>query len=535
MQKALGPILYIGHPSEDTWRFYVAVLVVGSDPAQAPLDVRSSTAGVTIGPPEVAADFRHVDRGVYWRWSVEVPRTASDERLSYTVSPKRGVSIEGMGRRLTIDHVVIPAKGELPRLAFFSCNGFSEAPTSQEIADGPQLLWKQLVAHHMQKADIPGLDLRNGFHVLVGGGDQLYADSLWDQVEELKPYRFADREEKLAAKPSPTFGTLMLRAYIDLYIQRWTTQGVADAFARLPGIFTWDDHDIFDGWGSYDDKLQACCLYQSIFKAARTAFEAFQLGGLEAPLHRQGQGPHFLQVASFPARQRVLDMLLLDLRSERSLQHVMSETQWKDIKDWLEQHKSSPGLRRHLIVVSTIPVVFMRFSPLEERLGAFRDLDDDMRDQWESVKHRGERAALIMNLLAYTKEAQCRITILSGDVHVGSRGRVVSRDSNHLQGNETVAFIEQVTASGIVHPPPSILEFLGMRLVGSESRNDLSPFVSTELLPVGTSSYLRDRNWLSIGFDETSSGDPVRVQTRLWAQWCTKDGGIPEQVVVATA
>jgi hypothetical protein len=90
----------------------------------------------------------------------------------------------------------------------------------------------------------------------------------------------------------------------------------------------------------------------------------------------------------------------------------MSESQWKDVKAWQDQHKSRKGPRRYLLVVSAIPVVFMRFSPLEEGLGAWADLDDDVRDQWESVQHRGERAALIMNLLAHAQRARCRIPIL---------------------------------------------------------------------------------------------------------------------------
>ena len=39
----------------------------------------------------------------------------------------------------------------------------------------------------------------------------------------------------------------------------------------------WDDHDIFDGWGSYSDEEQASPVFQTIFDAARAAFIKFQL------------------------------------------------------------------------------------------------------------------------------------------------------------------------------------------------------------------------------------------------------------------
>lgn len=39
---------------------------------------------------------------------------------------------------------------------------------------------------------------------------------------------------------------------------------------------TWDDHDIFDGWGSYPDDLQNCPVFQGCFQAARRFYLLFQ-------------------------------------------------------------------------------------------------------------------------------------------------------------------------------------------------------------------------------------------------------------------
>ena len=35
-------------------------------------------------------------------------------------------------------------------------------------------------------------------------------------------------------------------------------EGYAAALSSIPAVNMWDDHDIFDGFGSYDDAIQVC-------------------------------------------------------------------------------------------------------------------------------------------------------------------------------------------------------------------------------------------------------------------------------------
>jgi hypothetical protein len=529
MKKVLGPILYVGQSTEEQWRFYVALLFDGDDVRRPPVEV-SASDGATVGSAEVAADLRAIGRGVYWRWRIDVRRADTERRVSYIVQPRHGQRIEGLPGPLRVDDIAVPARNGLPRLAFFACNGFSDPKVARKVAR-PYELWDALLQRHMQARGTPDPDIPEGFHLMVGGGDQIYADSLWHTHPMLSPYKDASRQERVDARPAAEFDRHMQQAYVDLYVERWAVRSLADAFAHIPGIFTWDDHDIFDGWGSYDAELQRCPLYRGVFAGAETAFRVFQLGGLTKPLHTVGTS-HFLQAVQFRGTQRVLDLLLLDLRSERSLDQVMSPAQWRDLKTWLAAHAAEGRSRRHLLVVSSIPLVYMRFSALVEKVGTWASLDDDLHDQWESDGHRGERAALLMNLLAHAQKADCRITLISGDVHLGSRGRITSREPGHIRRGEPEATIEQVTASGIVHPPPSALELLGMQAIAAETEIELSPLARTELLGVGGSDYLRDRSWISVGFDQAGAGQNAPV--RLWAQWWTAAGRVPEQVVVGT-
>ena len=50
--------------------------------------------------------------------------------------------------------------------------------------------------------------------------------------------------------------------YFTHYRQHWCSKHLADAFACIPQVMMWDDHDIFDGWGSYPHALLTCSVFQ---------------------------------------------------------------------------------------------------------------------------------------------------------------------------------------------------------------------------------------------------------------------------------
>jgi len=50
--------------------------------------------------------------------------------------------------------------------------------------------------------------------------------------------------------------------YFTHYRQHWCSRHLADALACIPQVMMWDDHDIFDGWGSYPHALLTCSVFQ---------------------------------------------------------------------------------------------------------------------------------------------------------------------------------------------------------------------------------------------------------------------------------
>ncbi len=66
-----------------------------------------------------------------------------------------------------------------------------------------------------------------------------------------------------------------------------------------------------------------------------------------------------------------------------------------------------------------------------------QELEDDLRDHWTSPPHLQERLRSVHRLLKFSAETECRVTILSGDVHVAAVG-VIESDRNDVPLNARV-------------------------------------------------------------------------------------------------
>ncbi len=539
LRCALGPVLYAASSDADTWNFHVGLLVRGADPAQPPLrlELHDSSGVVVAGPidPWPAWDFTALDRGVYWCFSVTLLRQPTEHRLWYRFMAT-GAAVESLPSPVH-QHVSVPAVDTLPRLVFFTCNGVTNIG---DLKGRPEeALWTQLLSNHNTPVASATPDVPGPYHVLVGGGDQIYADSLWAEEARLKLSELVkagspSHDAVADVKPAAGYVARAQRAYIDLYTERWTKPEVARALACIPGAFTWDDHDIFDGWGSHPWKRQGSPLFQQTFQAAELAYRAFQLGAGSSRPPSTPPRSHHMQALKFSGRldgaPQSLHVVLLDLRTERVFERdngpgqardtqVMSKQQWDDLEACLQAEPVKPN--QHLLVVSSLPLVYLRFSSLAERLGQLLDLDDDMRDQWESAIHRGERQRLIMRLLRHGSRTGAQVTVLAGDVHVGLRARVVSTQAP-LGAQRTETVLHQAVSSGIVNPPPSGFEWLLEVLGGGEGIDHLEQGVTAHLERIGANErYLRRRNFLSI--IPSSIARPAGRRASLWLQWWAED------------
>lgn len=534
---AMGPVLYIGKCDAQSWNFFVNILLKdGATAGELDVEVTSSHENVRIGSPIVSADFSQVglEGLVSWRWPVEVRRTAAEQRVSYQVAPKPGREIGRLKNPLVIDGVAIPAADSPPDVAFVSCNGVDDPKLFNRVEE-IDALWGEMHEIH-DSADGSSDDHPGGYHLLIGGGDQIYADEIWRCCSALKRF-----ETPLAVKGKKplTDGQVVtvLKYYIGLYAERWSRKKPAAILARVPGVFTWDDHDIFDGWGSYKKKLQEDSpVFQQVYEQAALAFEAFQLGSSEKlggarPANLEGDGSHYLQTLDFASSQGRMSVVLLDSRSGRSMDVVLSTPQWHDLGAWLHDYGGGDGMQAQLLLVSSMPVVYMNFAATLrtlELIPRHQDLEDDIRDHWLSRRHRAERKRLIMNLLDFGKLNECRVTILSGDVHIGARGRIRSRNPAHVYGGRQEIAIEQIISSGIVYPPPTSLQYRAVLASGTEWDDEIESDVVSKVVPLtGNYRYLRARNFLSVRADTQTEG-----RFRLWFKYVAEGVDVTEQIVV---
>jgi PhoD-like phosphatase len=425
-----GPILGFRGQIDGHWHLTVAL---AQDDATSPGGLFFAQQGGAPGPEVAPTLLGEAGGARFFGYAFAVPMNPEASAVEY--------GLGGDGRRWSF---VVPAIGQLPRIAYASCNGFSLPGDMKKIAD-KNALWRDVMAEHG----------REPFHLLLMGGDQIYADQLWDIIPEMRRFNELPRDQRMVAVPGPTLRQELEKFYVDTYRDRFSQTPIADALATIPSLMMWDDHDIFDGWGSYSPEEQSSPVFQTIYDVARTCFSLFQL---QSDPHAPSW-PALPGQPSFNALLRLgtLGLLVLDLRSERSQREILSLDTWNVVFDALDRAIDLG----HLLVMSSIPVVHPDLSLLERAfviLPGAQDLEDDLHDQWVSYTHQTERLRLIHRLLDYAEATGTRVTILSGDVHVAALGVIEStrRPVRWLNSN----VINQLTSSAIVHPsPPRVVRF----------------------------------------------------------------------------
>lgn len=356
------------------------------------------------------------------------------------------------------------------RAAFYSCNGFQTMEEEQEM-EGIQPLWKDLRTKHAE----------NPFHVLIGGGDQGYFDGVW-ALPELQEWLAIDNQDQRKQLPfNRKMEEAVTRFYFKTYCAHFHQPQFAEALASIPSVMIWDDHDIFDGWGSYPDYLQQSPVFQGVFAIARRFYLLFQQQMTETQSHETKVTRGLSYIHQLSATTAIL---MLDTRSERSKMQICSEDTYTRIFDRLS---ALPVTIKDLYVVLTVPIAYPEMAFVERALQQFQDvvssevsrlifgkpklfsklmnvfgeidLLDDVGDQWKSVHHQEERKWLLQRMHAFASSRGMRITILTGDVHAGGAGIIESTQN----GNKMIEIIS--SPIGNKPSPKHIVKIL--RVAGS--------------------------------------------------------------------
>lgn len=169
-------------------------------------------------------------RKTFWRFTVELPILTHEARWQYSISIVHHVSDAAQQPKELLSTFVVPAVTQSMRIMFHSCNGFSVG-TDEEAWSGPAL-WNDIIRMHQQKP----------FHVMIGGGDQIYNDGVrvggplhaWTDIANPRRRRDYPFGEKLREECD--------EYYFNNYTKWYSTGAFACANRQIPQINIWDDH-----------------------------------------------------------------------------------------------------------------------------------------------------------------------------------------------------------------------------------------------------------------------------------------------------
>ena len=194
------------------------------------VDTRTPVARNGTGRREIAAVKLYEDtKSCFWRFVLEVPFQDFEAIWTYSIENIQHYGGENTPA-VTSRQFMVPAADQSMRIMFHSCNGFSVG-TDEDAWSGPAL-WNDVVRVHDQKP----------FHVMIGGGDQIYNDGVrvsgplnaWTAIGNPKKRRMFPFPEDLRDECDVY--------YFNNYVKWFSTQPFAEANGRIPQVNIWDDH-----------------------------------------------------------------------------------------------------------------------------------------------------------------------------------------------------------------------------------------------------------------------------------------------------
>ncbi|KAJ9493967.1 hypothetical protein H2202_010514 [Exophiala xenobiotica] len=254
-----GPLLNYQRMSEEGADvFWHGSVLIVTKPEQRTPTLELRTLGTLNPSSKVRSSAKQTIEGLklysdpdksFWRFSIRLPLVEAEAKWQYSIPHMRFLS--DVSKEPSREFIV-PSATESMRIMFHSCNGFSVG-TDEDFWSGPAL-WNDVLRIHQQRP----------FHVMIGGGDQIYNDGV--RVDgPLKQWTSIGNPVKRREYP---FGEHLRSEcdnyYFNNYVRWYNTGAFAAANSQIAQINIWDDHDIIDGFGSYTDHFMKCPVFRGI-------------------------------------------------------------------------------------------------------------------------------------------------------------------------------------------------------------------------------------------------------------------------------
>lgn len=315
---------------------------------------KSPLDGERLGKYKDVRGYRlHAERGyTFWRFSIEVELSDREQRIAYRINrgPATGFWV--------------PAKGQSMNIMFHSCNGFSLSVNPDELS-GPDPLWRDVLNNHQSRP----------FHVMLGGGDQLYCDAVMRQTNLFQEWLMIRNP---IHKHNAPFTADMQDELEAFYLERycmWFSQGLFGlANSQIPMVNIYDDHDIIDGFGSYPHHFMTSPVFSGLGNVAFKYYMLFQHQSLVTeteetePSWALGLSPgpyiHELSRSVFVHLGAKIALLAVDCRTERMRDQVVRDDTWDKLIERC-YHEIIKGKTEHLLVLLGVPIAYPRLVWLE--------------------------------------------------------------------------------------------------------------------------------------------------------------------------
>lgn len=221
-----GPLINYRRMTRDvTWHGSVLLVTSSTSPQPeihleclGPLAQTTSESAPRVTSP--ASQKLYQDpKSTFWRFLIDIPIQTYEAKWKYTLTAGAGAQ--------TSKTVVIPSKTQSMRIMFHSCNGFSVG-TDVDAWSGPAL-WNDVLRMHEQQP----------FHVMIGGGDQIYNDGVrvdgplkeWTEIANPKKRRDYPFGEEIRAKSD--------EYYFNNYVRWYGQEPFKSANAIIPQLNIW--------------------------------------------------------------------------------------------------------------------------------------------------------------------------------------------------------------------------------------------------------------------------------------------------------
>lgn len=320
---------------------------------------------------------------------------------------------------------------------------------------------------------------RESARFVIGAGDQVYVDgnkkvNIWRWLEKVRDLK-------------PTNGD-MVSWYRDIYRGYWGFPKLQEVYQSYPNYMMWDDHEIMDGWGSYNkkelsQKLDTAFRWEDVsdnFNLADRMFTAAKQVYME--YEHSHNPPTKNKVWDYQFKGCGADFFVLDMRGHRTVSKILGKDQHARLYKWLESLKEQKKNPLPIFIVSPVPVVHLKDIAMNiADWAVLFGTRDDVRDHWEHKSHTNELNLFLEASFSTADKLSRPLVFLSGDVHVGLIAKISSRSYPKVKAY-------QVTSSGISYEG-----------LNSVSRMALEASAKVKGYVKGNKDYLYNRHWIYAG------------------------------------